>query len=94
MARPDFSEVWHRIGAHAGRIFETKRGIQFTYMVDGNGFFPEGRNHRIAISDIENAYGNVPCEGPSDISNGIRAIRGQSYVWAVFHDSRIRQGDW
>ena len=94
MARPDFSEVWHRIGVHAGEVFETKRGIQFPYTVEGDGFYPDGCNHRVDISDLKNAYGNVPCEGPSDINRGIRAIRGSSYVWAVLHDNRIRNGDW
>lgn len=94
MARPTFSVVWDRIQAHAGQVFETKRGVKFTYRVEAGGFFPEGRNHRVDVSDVEAAYGNVPCDGPSDISKGIREIRGPSYVWGVLHDRRVRQQDW
>ena len=94
MGRPVFSVVWQRIQNNAGQHFETKRGVQFAYTMEADGFFPQGRNHRIDISDIENAYRNVPCEGPSQISRGVREVRGSSYLWAVLHDHRIRQNDW
>lgn len=93
MARPTFSVVWGRIEAHAGQVFETKRGVKFTYYVEDGGFFPVGRNHRVDVSDVEAAYQNVPCDEPSEISQGIREIRGPSFVWAVMHDCRIRQKD-
>jgi hypothetical protein len=92
--RPIFSTVWDRIASHGGELFETKNGVKFAYRVEGQGFFPEGRNHRIDFSDFENAYANVPCDGPSSISQGIRLVRGPSYIWAVLHDRRIRQSDW
>ena len=94
MTRPNFPVVWQRIREHAGEMFETKRGMKFSYALEGDGFFPEGRNQRIDISDLEKAFGNVPCEGPSHISYGFREIRGTSYVWAVLHDRRIRRQDW
>jgi hypothetical protein len=94
MARPSFTEVWERIRSHEGRIFHTKRLIPFRYAIINDGFFPEGRNHRIDVSDFKNAYGNVPSDGPSDIGKSIREVRGASYIWAVLHDRRIRGADW
>jgi hypothetical protein len=85
--------VWYRIEQHVGEVFETKRASEFTYWLDQGGFFPTGRNHRIDISDFKNAYRNVPCEGPTAISRGIREVRGSSYIWAVLHDRRIRRQD-
>jgi hypothetical protein len=75
-------------------MFYTKQRIEFRYSVIDDGVFPEGRNHRIDISDFRNAYGNVPCNGPSDISKSIREVRGSSYIWGILHDSRIRRNDW
>jgi len=40
MSKPLFTEVWTRIVAHAGEQFETKTLQPFTYVVDGDGFFP------------------------------------------------------
>jgi hypothetical protein len=94
MARPKFEIVWRRIGAHAGQTFQTKLGKEFKYQIIDDGFFPEHTNHRVDISDFENSYGNVPCDGPTDMRQGIREPRGASYIWSVLHDRRIRQQDW
>jgi hypothetical protein len=37
------------------------------------------------------AYRHVPLEGPGELAG---LVRGQSYIWAILHDTRIRKKDW
>ncbi len=91
MSKPSFFPVWKRIVAYAGEVFTTRRGLEFTYRVDREIFFPSRTDYAISRANFETAYEMVPIEGPGTISN---LIRGSSYVWAVLHDERISQGDW
>ena len=91
MVSTPFSEVWSRIAAHAGETFSTKTGLDFTYKVRGDAFFPSRTSFRIAKADFEKAYRLVPVEGPGVISD---LVRGPAYVWAVLHDHRISRGAW
>jgi len=86
-----FEEVWRRIVVHEGEIFHTKTGREFTYRIDGEGFYPSRTNYRISKSDFRKVYEIVPIPGPGVI-NGM--VRGPSYVWAVLHDQRISLGEW
>ena len=83
----DVEKVWRNITKFEGEVFHTKRGLPFTYRIDGNEFHPSRTQWLITKTDFEKALGYVPCDGPGVIS---RLVQGPSYVWAVLHDPRIR----
>jgi hypothetical protein len=85
---PRFDEVWNRIVSHTGKLFKTKRGLEFTYSIEADIFVPSRTNYRISKRDFETAYALVPFDGPGIINN---MVRGPAYVWAVLHDPRVRQ---
>jgi len=91
VARPTFEEIWVRIVAHAGQGFGTKTGLEFTYEILNDGFFPSRTKYRISKSDFAGAYAIVPFEGPGQIN---QVARGPAYIWAVLHDRRISKGQW
>lgn len=88
---PPFDETWNRIIAHAGENFYTKTGLEFTYEINGDIFYPSRTNYKIHKADFEKAYAYVPIDGPSVINN---MVRGPAFVWAVLHDQRISNGMW
>lgn len=88
---PPFDEIWNRIVAHAGETFHTKKGLEFTYEIREDKFYPSRTNYVIAKSDFETAYTHVPIDGPGIINS---IVRGPSYIWAVLHDQRISGGHW
>jgi len=90
MSKTIFETIWSRIVAHQGETFYTRRGLELTYQVKGNGFYPNRTKYRISKGDFEKAYQLVPIDGPGNIS---RKVRGSSYIWAVLHDARILLGE-
>ncbi len=88
---PPFDKIWNRIIAHAGENFYTKTGLEFTYKINGDIFYPSRTNYKIPKADFEKAYAYVPIDGPSVINY---VVRGPAYVWAVLHDQRISNGMW
>lgn len=88
---PPLNEIWNRIIAHAGETFYTITGLEFTYDIREDKFYPSRTNFGIAKSDFETAYQYVPIERPSLIN---WVVRGPSYIWAVLHDQRISEGRW
>ncbi len=91
MPNTPFEEIWRRIVTHEGEIFRTKTGLEFTYRIDGEGFYPSRTNYRISKTDFRRAYEIVPIDGPGVIND---IVRGPAYVWAVLHDQRISLGEW
>ena len=91
MNKPRFNEIYSRLKANQNEIFHTKTGLEFSYSIDGKGFYPSRTNYRISISDIEKAYELAPFDGPGVINH---IVRGPAYLWAVLHDHRIRKTDW
>lgn len=91
MTSTPFSNVWSRIREHSGEVFITKTGLEFTYEIRADAFFPSRTAYRISKDDFEKAYRLVPLEGPGVLSN---LVRGSAYVWAVLHDRRISAGGW
>ena len=91
MPNTPFEEIWRRIVTHEGKIFRTKTGLEFTYRIDGEGFYPSRTNYRISKTDFRRAYEIVPIDGPGVIND---IVRGPAYVWAVLHDQRISLGEW
>jgi len=91
MPNTPFEEIWRRIVTHEGEIFRTKTGLEFTYRIDGEGFYPSRTSYRISKTDFRRAYEIVPIDGPGVIND---IVRGPAYVWAVLHDQRISLGEW
>jgi hypothetical protein len=87
---PRYDEVWNRIVSHTGKLFKTKRGLEFTYSIEADIFVPSRTNYRINKCDFEKAYALVPFDGPGIINN---TVRGPAYILAVLHDQSIRQND-
>ena len=86
MHKLSIEETWSLIKSHAGEIFHTKRGLEFTYVVRGDGFFPSRTAYRLSKADFKKALSIFPIEGPGVIRD---IVRGPTYVWAVLHDQRI-----
>ena len=91
MPNTPFEEIWRRIVTHEGEIFRTKTGLEFTYRIDGEGFYPSRTSYRISKTDFRRAYEIIPIDGPGVIND---IVRGPAYVWAVLHDQRISLGEW
>lgn len=85
----DAESVWSRLVEHQGSEFRTKRGLLFTYKVDGNGiwFFREGRliNQRLSRRELEEALDAMPLDGPADL----KELRDSSYLYGLLKDPRI-----
>lgn len=86
-----FEEIWSRIVAHEGETFHTKTGLEFTYEIRGDAFYPSRTHYRISKADFRTAYERVPIDGPGVINE---IVRGPAYIWAVLHDQRISMGEW
>lgn len=85
---PEFDEIWRRIIVYQGEEFYTRTGLPFTYEISGTDFRSSRTNWPIRRRDFEIAYAHVPIDGPGQIN---QMVQGPAYVWAVLHDTRIRQ---
>ncbi|MCL4553907.1 MAG: virion tegument protein [Actinobacteria bacterium] len=83
--------VWSRISSLQGERFETVSGKPFTYTVSGNSLVTDRTDFVLSAADFAKALELVPISGPGEISS---LVRGSSYIWAILHDPRIRQGEW
>ena len=81
-----FDEIWERIKRYEAEPFHTKKGLEFTYLIQGNTFRCSRTDYAIARIDFEKGYASIPCNGPGAVN---RLVRGPAYVWAVLHDARI-----
>jgi hypothetical protein len=88
---PSIEVVWSRIRALEGERFETKSGEPFSFSIKGNVLRTDRARQNLGKAQFERVLSLVPIDGPGAISN---LVRGPAYVWAVLHDSRVRQGDW
>ena len=88
---PDINKIWRRIERHRGEEFHTKTGLPFTYELQGEIFRPSRTTQNISRGDFERALSIAPFDGPGDVN---RMVGGPAYIWAVLHDSRIRQEDY
>ena len=83
-------QLWRNILENEGVEFTTKRGLAFTYKVEGGSIRPirkgQGINRVIPKTDFEKGIKAMPINGPGDIGN---LVQGSSYVWALLHDKRI-----
>jgi hypothetical protein len=87
-------QAWARIEKHAGEIFTTVRGKEFTYSVGGKptpwhvALVHLSRN--IPRGDLSRALDAWPVNGPSKLPT----VSQPSYVYAILSDPRIRKEDW
>ena len=90
----DIEVVWRRIERHAGQIFKTITGLEFTFQVLGRFLrvTRDGReiNRSLSQTNFAEALRSMPAGSPSDIKNR----QGSAYTWAILMDPRIRQSDW
>ncbi|MFX1577296.1 MAG: hypothetical protein ACFFCF_08975 [Promethearchaeota archaeon] len=86
-----FSEVWERILLNQGKVFYTKKRLKFTYTIQGNALITNRTKYPLIRKDIMSAHHHVPLTGPGELDG---LVRGQSYIWAILHDKRIRKNDW
>lgn len=86
MSDSEFNLTWKRILTHSNETFYTKSGLEFTYHIKGDGFFPSRTTYRISKADFRKVHDIFPIEGPGVIND---IVRGPAYVWAVLHDQRI-----
>ncbi|MHB1341351.1 MAG: hypothetical protein ACYC77_07135 [Coriobacteriia bacterium] len=91
MATYTIQTVWNRISSRQGERFETVTGRPFTYTVSGRTLVTDRTDFVLSTSDFAKALDLVPISGPGEISS---LVRGSSYIWAILHDERIRQGTW
>jgi len=91
MPNTPFEEIWSKIVRHQGEAFRTITGLEFTYRIDGEGFYPSRTRYRIPKTDFRKAYEMAPIDGPGVINE---IVRGPAYIWAVLHDQRISLGEW
>jgi len=87
MTNNSFTTIWTRIQSHEGESFKTVRGLEFTYKMADDAFYPSRTRYRISKSHFQKAYEMMPASGAGEIS---QVVRGPSYVWAVLNDLRIR----
>ena len=85
-----FDEIWRRIEACEGQIFQQIRGQRFSYKMTGNAITPSTTNRLLSRSNFEQAYHLVPLKNTVPVQH----LQGPSYIFAIMMDPRIRQGDW
>jgi hypothetical protein len=91
ISKPSIDELWRRLKSFEGDEFETKTRKPFTYKISGDVFHPSPTEYNISKAEFRKALALVPFDGPGVIN---RDVRGPAYVWAVFHDKRIRKQNW
>ncbi|MHA7861534.1 hypothetical protein ACX1DX_09215 [Tessaracoccus sp. Y36] len=90
----DITRVWRRIEAHAGEVFMTITGLEFTYRVPGQYLrvTRDGKeiNRGLSRTNFAKALERMPTPRPSDIKDR----QGSAYTWAILMDARVRLQDW
>lgn len=88
------TKAWARIEKHAGEVFTTVRGKEFTYSVGGgpNPWYVtlDHLRRNIPRGDLSHALDVWPVDGPSKLP----PVAQPSYVFAILSDPRIREEDW
>jgi len=87
--KTDFNEILSRMKQYTNTPFYLKGGKEFRYTIHQNKVWIDN-NQYIYLSQFRKGYEQAPVEGPGSFEH----IWGPSYVWAVFHDKRIRKNDW
>jgi len=88
MTKPNFSDVWARLAAHAGRPFLTEGGREFSYAVEGDALRLSHGDAVLPRATLALAWAAMPCAAEALPSE----CKPRAYVWALLHDTRINGG--
>ena len=84
-------ELWKRISEIEGRVFRTKKGLEFKIAIKGNELFVDRRQKSITRASVNIAYKkwieNKDC-GPKALG-----VFGSSYLWSLFRKIIIPMED-
>ena len=91
-----FETVWRRIHACKGQRFHTKTGQPFHYEIKSQETLRavvDGKEveRNLTRSNFESALEQTERESTNG-PGSLKGIQGQSYVWAILNDDRIREG--
>lgn len=90
VASRDFDAVWARIERHAGEIFRTITGLEFSYEVPGRYLRVSRTERNLSKTNFRKALELLPTAGPGELKDR----QGASYTWAILMDARVRGSDW
>lgn len=76
--------VWNNIKRHAGEVFHTKTGIEFSYHIRNDYIVLENTNRTIPRWQVEEALSIK-----SDKVTAYGKYQGPSYLFSLIHDPRI-----
>jgi hypothetical protein len=88
----DFEAVWERVRTHAGEVFTTKTGLDFTYSVPGAYVRVNRAGHEVNRSLSKTNFAKAVVLLPTDGPGALSGRQGPSYTWAILMDDRVRQG--
>ena len=77
--------IWKQILKNEGVQYLTKKGLPFTYRIEGDFVIPDRTNYPLAKAEFAKALKFMPLDGPGKISN---IVRGSAYVWAILSNNR------
>jgi hypothetical protein len=84
-------DVWDRLRALEGKVFQTKTGRPFTFAISGDVLRVSRTEYDLSKGNFAKALEVAPFDGPGTVQN---LVRGPSYVWAILHDFRVRRDHW
>lgn len=77
-------ELWKKIREIEGRVFQTKKGLEFKIEIKGNELFVDRRQKSITRASVNMAYKkwleDKDC-GPKALG-----VFGSSYLWSLFRE--------
>ncbi len=86
MTSGSFKNVWEAIVRHTEEVFFTKKGLEFTYQIQGDVLETSRTKYKIHKGEFRKAFYMLPIPNPGKIRD---KVRGYVYVWAILHDTRI-----
>ena len=84
-------KFWVRLHSLEGEEFHTKSGKPFSFTISGDVLLVSRTEYNLSKGNFAKGLEIVPFDGPSAVQD---VVRGPSYVWAILHDVRVRQGEW
>ena len=87
----NFEEIWRNIQLYEGEVFKTLRGVEYKYVLYDDYFLiNDDKRRRIKKDYIKTA---IEIKNPTPSKLGDAGIRGQSYVFGIITDDRIRENE-
>lgn len=82
--------LWERIREIEGRVFRTKKGLEFRIEIKGNELFVDRRKKSITRASVNMAYKKWTAD--REIGPKALGVFGSSYLWSVFREVDNGQG--